>query len=147
MSAPKKRLSWAEKTGVCVAVCLLTGFVVVIVIPNLLRAGLSKASNACITNLRQIEGAKQAWALENKKQSNDIPTSAEIALYVNNNKLPLCPQGGSYTLGRMDKDPKCSISTSAWPNDHVLAGTNNWWINFTGAYRTLFGRRLPSVSP
>src|SRR5258706_14284079 len=101
MSAPKKNLSPAEKIILCVAACLLVGFVVVIVIPNFIRAGLSKASNACVTNLRQIEGSKQQWSLENKKQSNDVPTSAEIALYLNNNKLPLCPQGGSYTMGRM----------------------------------------------
>src|SRR6266436_1750994 len=133
MSAPDGKSSFAEKIVKCVTTCLFVvvfGFVVVIAIPDFMRARLSKSANACINNLRQIDGAKQEWALENRKGSNDIPSSAEIAIYLVNNRLPVCPLGGTYIIGRVDEDPKCSISTSAWPNDHVLNPTNNWWTDF-----------------
>ncbi len=141
--------SAAEIIVKCVTVCLIAGFigfVVMIVISNFMAARLSKASNACINNLRQIDGAKQQWAVENRKGPNDIPTSGEIAIYLVNNRLPVCPLGGTYTMGRVDEAPKCSISTAAWPNDHVLTGTNNIWTNFKGAYGTVFGRRPRSSS-
>ena len=127
----------AGKTTKLVAACVLVGFVVAIVIPTFIRASLEKSSNACVNNLRQIDSAKQQWALENSKRSDDIPTESEIVAYFRDNKLPLCPQGGAYTIGRVDEDPKCSISTSAWPNDHALNSTNGWWINFKAAYRTV----------
>jgi hypothetical protein len=144
MSAPDGKSSFAEIIVKCAAVALFVGvfgFVVVIVIPIFMRARLSKASNACVMNLRQIDGAKQEWAVENNKRSNDIPTSAEIAVYLKNDRLPVCPLGGTYILGRVDEDPKCSISTSAWPNDHVLTPTNDWCMELKGAYGALLGRR------
>ena len=149
MSAPDGKSSFAEIIVKCVAVGLFVGvfgFVVVIAIPNFMRARLSKSANACINNLRQIDGAKQEWAVENNKSSNDIPTSAEIAVYLKNDRLPVCPLGGTYIMGRVDEDPKCSISTTAWPNDHVLTPTNNWCMELKGAYGRLLGRRPRAAS-
>ena len=37
--------------------------------------------NACINNLRQIDAAKQQWALENSKTDDDIPTALELLPY------------------------------------------------------------------
>lgn len=84
-----------------------------LVLPRFVRSGRSKAS-LCINNLRQIDGGKQQWALENHKGSNDIPTSAEVAMYLKNNRFPVCPAGGKYTIGPVYADPTCSK-----PN-HVL---------------------------
>jgi len=36
-----------------------------IAIPNFIRARTTSQMNACINNLRQIDGAIQQWALEN----------------------------------------------------------------------------------
>ena len=130
--SPKK--SFTQKVVAAIVVILLVGIIVVIVIPNFIRMKYETAANACVNNLRQIEGAKEQWALENNKHSNDIPTSAEIAVYLKDDKLPLCPAGGTYTIGNLDENPKCSIGISAWPNEHVLNYTNNWWINFKMAY-------------
>src|SRR5436190_23764063 len=63
-----------------------------------------------ITLLREIDGAKQQWALEHSKATNDIPTWADLVgpdLYMR--QKPICPQGGTYTLGRVDEYPRCSI--------------------------------------
>src|SRR5271165_2566675 len=52
----------------------------------------------CINNLRQIDGAKQMWVLENKKGPGSIPTVSDIAPYLPNNTMPACPAGGTYSL-------------------------------------------------
>ena len=45
-----------------------------IAVPNFMKARETAQSNACLSNLRQIDAAKQHWALENKKVGGDIPT-------------------------------------------------------------------------
>ncbi|SRR6266481_6609629 len=65
--------------------------------------------NNCINRLRMIDGAKQQWALERHKTTNDIPSWDDIRFYVTRKgDVPACPAGGTYTIGRVDEDPKCS---------------------------------------
>jgi hypothetical protein len=52
----------------------------------------------CVANLRSIDGAVQAWALENHKTTNDIPTWSDLRPYLNPQFK--CPAGGQYTLAR-----------------------------------------------
>jgi uncharacterized protein YigA (DUF484 family) len=73
--------------------------------------------NACINNLRQIDSAKQQWALEQHKQPTDIPAWTDLQPYLGrgpNGDLPACPSGGTYTIGAVSEKPQCSA-----PN-HVL---------------------------
>lgn len=65
----------------------------------------------CINNLRQLDGAKQTWALEMKKSPNDIPTWQDVMPYLGppNSPAPTCPSGGTYQLNNLDKIPTCSI--------------------------------------
>jgi type II secretory pathway pseudopilin PulG len=94
----------------------LIGMLAAIAIPNFVRARNMAQMNACINNLRQIEGAKQQWALENKKEKTDTPTESEVVVYLKNGRLPICPVGGAYTINAMDKDPTCSA-----PDHHLPA--------------------------
>ena len=71
--------------------------------------------NTCINNLRQLDGAKQQWALENKKTETAIPTEQEIAVYLKDNAIPKCPAGGAYTLNSVAAHPTCSIQGHALP--------------------------------
>lgn len=67
--------------------------------------------NACVMNLRAIEGAKATWALENKKLPTDTPTDDDLfgaTLYIF--EKPKCPQGGKYALGMIREKPKCSVA-------------------------------------
>jgi hypothetical protein len=137
----------------CAVACLFIGFVVVIIVPTIIKARLSKAENACINNLRLIQSAKEQWALEQRKVGSDTPAFSDLQPYCGHGptgELPHCPLGGTYIVGRVDEDPKCSIGASAWPNDHVLPGTNDtdsWWINCKAAYSTVLGLRSRSASP
>jgi hypothetical protein len=79
--------------------------------------------NACVNNLRQLDGASQQWALENRKTAQAIPTVQDIAPYLKN--WPVCPAGGSYTLNMVGAQPTCSIP------GHELARRLRSQIQFT----------------
>jgi hypothetical protein len=71
--------------------------------------------NACINNLRQIDGAKQQWALENKKPVTSLPTATDISVNIGNNLFPVCPAGGAYSINAVNAAPTCSIPGHALP--------------------------------
>ncbi|MEI7729971.1 MAG: hypothetical protein WCO56_10395 [Verrucomicrobiota bacterium] len=73
-------------------------------------SGSPAVRNACINNLRQLDGAKEQWALENKKRLQDAPDWEDLIgfdKYIKNK--PECPDGGTYILGTMADRPACSI--------------------------------------
>jgi hypothetical protein len=77
-----------------------------------IRARNTSASNACINNLRQLDGIKQQWALENHKTTNAIVSWEAIRPYLPEWERatgPVCPQGGTYSLGQIADRPTCSI--------------------------------------
>ena len=74
--------------------------------------------NACINNLRQIDAAKNQWALENNKTEGAVPTVQDIAPYIKldaNGNIPGCPSGGTYTIGAVGVPPTCSIPSHVLP--------------------------------
>jgi hypothetical protein len=64
----------------------------------------------CINNLRQIQAAKQQWALENNKTVESVPTPQDVVVYLPNQQMPQCPGGGRYTLNAVGVAPTCSIA-------------------------------------
>ncbi len=83
------------------------GMLAAIAVPNFVKARATSQQNACINNLRQIEGAKQQWALENHKATGDTPSKEDLAPYLP--KWPTCPAGGAYTIGPVGEHPTCTI--------------------------------------
>ncbi|MEO5802720.1 MAG: hypothetical protein ABIR24_04260 [Verrucomicrobiota bacterium] len=79
------------------------------------QAQIDKALNACINNLRQIDGAKQQWALENKQPATALVLPQHIAPYLRNQAVPVCPSSGVYILGNVQSAPTCSIPGHALP--------------------------------
>ena len=73
------------------------------------------SANACVNNLRTIAGAKDQWALENKKGTGDAVSAQDIQPYLRNNAIPACPQGGAYTLNTVGALPTCSIPGHVLP--------------------------------
>ena len=68
--------------------------------------------DACINNLRQIDAAKQQWALEKGKKAGDTPVEADLKPYLTpgpNGVFLKCPAGGKYTIGKVGEPPTCSI--------------------------------------
>lgn len=88
-----------------------------IAIPNFVKARSTAMQNTCINNLRQIDGAKHEWALENNKNGGDVPTSADLLPYFKNHQLPVCPAGGTYIIGVVSNAPTCSVPGHRLPAD------------------------------
>ena len=74
-------------------VVAIVGLLAAIAIPNMVRARKNSLCNACIANLREIDAAKQQWALENGKKSTDDPGSTGIQPYLG--------RGDTGSLGRL----------------------------------------------
>ena len=71
--------------------------------------------NACINNLRQIDAAKQQWALENDKTADAIPSAQDLLPYLSNLVFPVCPFGGTYTINAVGVPPTCSVPGHVLP--------------------------------
>jgi len=84
-----------------------------IAIPNFVKARSTSQQNACINNLRQIDAAKNQWALEKGKTTGDVCTEEDVKPYIRlvDGNLPKCPAGGTYTIGAVGTGtpPTCSI--------------------------------------
>lgn len=100
-------------------VVAIIGLLAAIAIPNFVRARTTSQQNACINNLRQVDGAIQQWALELKKDASATVAYADISDYLKNSVV--CPSGGtafsdSYTITDVATKPTCQKQTST----HVL---------------------------
>jgi prepilin-type N-terminal cleavage/methylation domain-containing protein len=93
-------------------VVAIIGLLAAIAIPNFIKARTTSQANACVNNLRQIDGAIQQWALENKAASGATsPATTALAPYLGRGtgEWPTCPSGGTYAAGTTVADkPVCS---------------------------------------
>jgi prepilin-type N-terminal cleavage/methylation domain-containing protein len=100
-------------------VVAIIGLLAAIAIPNFVRARTQSQKNACINNLRQIDGAVQQWALENKAAANATVSFGDIKDYLKNSVV--CPAGGSafsdsYAINGVTNKPTCKKVTDT----HIL---------------------------
>src|SRR6186713_1941250 len=92
-------------------VVAIIGLLAAIAIPNFIKAREASQKNACIANLKQIDGAKNTWALEQKKVNTDLPTDTDlfgVALYIR--EKPVCPGNGTYSLAVVSERPLCTVA-------------------------------------
>jgi hypothetical protein len=87
---------------------IVIGFAVSILIPKLQQARVVKTKNACVANLKQIDGAKWSWSLENKKGPEDLVDTRTVVSFLRGGIPPVCPAGGTYRLHRVKDNPACS---------------------------------------
>ena len=103
-------------------VVAIIGLLAAIAIPNFVRARQTSQTNACINNLRQIDGAKQQWALETNQASAAVPAEADVAPYLGRAvgsttfaaAAVICPIGGDYIagIGGLGTAPVCGSATA-----------------------------------
>ena len=80
--------------------------------------GDQRLMDVCINHLRQIDAAKNQWALENGKTTGATPTAQDIAPYLKldaNGNIPSCPAGGLYSINAVGEPPTCSIPGHVLP--------------------------------
>jgi hypothetical protein len=101
------------KKFIVVVVGIVIGAIILAAATHLvIRARSTTASGACIFNLALIKAAKEQWALEHHKTTNDTPTWTDILPYLGSGpagQMPKCPSGGVYSVGRVGDPPTCSI--------------------------------------
>ena len=96
---------------------------VILVSPYFMKARLRLPHPPCYGYKRQIHGAKQGWALDNRKGTNDIPTKADLVPYFKDNQFPVCGQGGIYIIGTVaENGPAPTIRKNVSPT-----GTEREW--------------------
>ena len=91
----------------------LAAILAAIAIPNFVKARATAQKNACIADLKQIDGAVQQWALENKKAATDTYalTDTTLLAYLKGSLLPACPGGGTYSAGAtVSASPTCDVA-------------------------------------
>jgi prepilin-type N-terminal cleavage/methylation domain-containing protein len=102
-------------------VVAIIGILGAIAIPNFVRARAKSQQNTCISTLRQIDGAVQQWALENRKAPTDTvnPDGSDIVGFLGRAvSLPVCPNDSangwatSYSLTTVARPPTCLIGST-----------------------------------
>jgi prepilin-type N-terminal cleavage/methylation domain-containing protein len=112
-------------------VVLIIGILLAIAVPNFVARAASR-QKACVANLRQIESAKQQWAMDNRKAPTDSPTwpgdlvsagGTATEKYIKG-ATPVCPTtAGAYNPNTVNTDAVCPNPTA--PDgitgiDHIL---------------------------
>lgn len=112
-----KRKRFGIRTEEWVALFIVVGIIALLAVPSYVSPprGCPNPNNWCINNLRQIDGAKEQWALENKHSTNDPAIESEIGRYIKGGRLPTCPEGGKYIIGKVGEEPCCTIAGHAIP--------------------------------
>ena len=81
------------------------------------------SANACFNNLRQINAAANEFALEHSLTNGEtIHFPDDLTPYIKLNsagKIPPCPASGIYHIGKVGKQPVCSLGSTVTPA-HIL---------------------------
>ena len=86
-------------------VVAIIGLLAAIAIPNFVNARTRAQTNACIANLKQIQGAIQVWALDTGGAEDTAPTEAQLVPgYLK--AMPHCG-AAAYVLTAPNADPVC----------------------------------------
>lgn len=95
-------------------VVLIIGILMAIAVPNFVQARNSSRKSTCQASLKQIDSAKEQWAMDNKKDSGATVAWADLTpTYLK--AQPACPSGGTLTIGNIGTNPSCSTAGHALP--------------------------------
>ena len=97
-------------------VVAIIGLLAAIAIPNFVRARIRSQAHSCVYNLRQIDAAKEQWAIENNKAAGSVPGIDALTPYVRGGIQDLrCPGdpnktfASSYDINQVGQDPVCRM--------------------------------------
>lgn len=116
----KKMLKGFTLVEIMIVVAIIA-ILAAVAIPNFVRYRKTSQMNACISNLKQIQGAVEQAKMEGKTTPSwtDIIGSDKYIKVT-----PKCPGAGTYDLPNGDTDnPTCSISTGDYVHALPSAAT------------------------
>jgi Mg-chelatase subunit ChlD len=107
---PPRKLSWLKRIEISSTNSLVAAAVIILVIcglaaisiPNFVKSRATSQENACINNLRQIDAAKQEWALEKHMPADAAPTANDLTPYLAGGTMRSVA-GENYVLGTVSE--------------------------------------------
>jgi prepilin-type N-terminal cleavage/methylation domain-containing protein len=104
----KKMLKGFTLVEIMIVVAIIA-ILAAVAIPNFISYRKQSQATACVANMKQIQSAKEMWYMNNSTDPslNDL-VGSEKKIKTN----PVCPAGGTYTVGDSTTDPSCSIGTT-----------------------------------
>lgn len=114
VNVPQKNAALPWVVGCAVAlvaipiVVAVIGLLAAIAIPSFVKARQTSQLNACVSNMRQIDSAKESWAMANSVGAGQSADVEAINQYVKGATTPVCPARGVYTYYEVGHDPECS---------------------------------------
>jgi prepilin-type N-terminal cleavage/methylation domain-containing protein len=119
----KKSLKRAFTLIEIMIVVLIIGILLAIAVPNFVRAREASRAKACVANLKQIDSAKEQWAMDTRASSGAagpaMATLVGVSGYIKSD--PVCPSSGTYTVNNIGTNPQCSVAgTAGDPLAHLL---------------------------
>ena len=127
-------------------VVLVIGILLAMAIPEWVTSRENSRQKTCLSNLTELNNAKEQWATEFKKSDSASPTSGDLVpSYLK--EFPLCPTSGTYTIGPVR--PECNMLLYDRPipsrsANRILNGWTGLPNNATGAPSRMFVAK-PSV--
>ena len=99
----KKMLKGFTLVEIMIVVAIIA-ILAAVAIPNFISYRKQSQATACVANLKQIQAAKEMWYMNSS-------TDPQLTDLVGSDKkiktTPVCPAGGSYTVGGSTTDPTC----------------------------------------
>ncbi len=88
-------------------VVLIIGILLAIAVPSFISARERSRANACRSNLRQIQAAKEQWAMANNQGPTATPTWDNLVPEFIQQE-PRCPSTNQqYEINNMSTNPRC----------------------------------------
>jgi prepilin-type N-terminal cleavage/methylation domain-containing protein len=118
VGSTNQKTRWGRKGFTLVEimiVVLIIGILLAIAVPNFIKARETSRAKSCVANLKQIDAAKEQWAMDNRAAATatapGLTTLVGTDAYIKN--TPQCPSGGTYTVGgtggTIASSPTCSV--------------------------------------
>ena len=124
MSGQKKPSAWGPREIIVLAFLFFVfGVFAILERPKFVTGSPPSQASICVNRLRQIDAAANQFALENRLTNGEaINFPGDLTPYIKLDragKIPECPAGGVYHLGKVGETPACSLSATITPA-HVL---------------------------
>jgi prepilin-type N-terminal cleavage/methylation domain-containing protein len=95
-------------------VVLIIGILMTIAVPNFLNARADSQKNMCISTLKELDGAKELWAMQYHKVVGDTPAMTDLQPDFLNRYAP-CPAGGVQSINAVGTPASCTIASHVQP--------------------------------
>ena len=90
-------------------VVLIIAIITAISVPQFVNDRTLSQASTCMANLKQIETAKETWALQTSQPVTATPLQTDLVPAFMKS-FPSCPSSGTYTIGTLSVRPTCTIA-------------------------------------